>query len=64
MTLANRDYYLGRYKTPRAGLSMIGLLANGSPTGAAPLVKSTRAGTDLTINELLSAYLRLGAEIQ
>ena len=58
VTLANRDYYLGRYETPESRAEYDRLVGEWLTNGRRPPGKAGPGGTDLTINELLLAYLR------
>ncbi len=58
VTLSGRDYYLGRYNAPESRAAYDRLIAEWLASGRRLGKASPASGPDLTINELLLAYLQ------
>src|SRR4051812_17068228 len=58
VTLDSRDIYLGRYNSPESRAEYDRLIAEWLTNGRRLPGPTSESGTDLTINELLLAYLR------
>jgi hypothetical protein len=58
VTLDGRDFYLGRYNSPPSRAEYDRLIAEWLSNGRRLPVPTSGAGSDLTVNELLLAYLR------
>jgi integrase len=57
VTIGNRDVYLGKHDTPESRAEYDRLIAEWLVTGRRSTVAESSPGTDLTINEMLLAYV-------
>jgi integrase len=57
VTIGGRDVYLGKHGTPESRAEYDRLIAEWLATGRRPLVARSNSSADLTINEMLEAYL-------
>jgi hypothetical protein len=58
VTIGGRDVYLGKHDSPESRAEYDRLIAEWLATGRRPAVAESGAGADLTVNEMLLAYLR------
>jgi hypothetical protein len=58
VTIGGRDVYLGKHGTPESRAEYDRLIAEWLATARRPIVAGPDSGADLTVNEMLLAYLR------
>ncbi len=57
VSIGGRDVYLGKFGTPESRAEYDRLMAEWLATGRRPIVAESASGADLTVNEMLLAYL-------
>src|SRR5271157_2466481 len=57
VSIGGRDVYLGKFNTPESRAEYDRLMAEWLATGRRPIVAESASGADLTVNEMLLAYL-------